>query len=112
MNVGDPPNKTYTSYPVHKMVYIKAIVSKCKKGEISPDKSVNIIYLNRYANVFGISPCIVFNKYFDMAIATPLMSSKEDFEGEMLEKGNLVIPLSRDGETASVFYPGGFEDME
>ena len=47
-----------------------------------------------------------------MAIATPLMSLKEDFEDEKLEKGNLGIPLSRDGETASVFYPGGFEDME
>ena len=64
VNVGDPPNKTYTSYPVHKMVYIKAIISKCKKGEISPDKSVKITYLNRYANVFGISPLYSLQQIF------------------------------------------------
>ena len=91
-NVNDPARKMYTSYPTHKLIFMKTFGSNCEG--IYPN--FTITSLERIAEIFG-----------GIAVATPICYFEHDVNKDIL-RGDICIPISTstDSTHSKVFLPG------
>ena len=113
VSTSDPVEKTVTSSSIHRAIFAKAFGMLMNMEERLSSSSAstseeficfNINSIKRTIDIFGLNPLICFNKFGDLALATPIMVVRKDF-GSVV-KGQLVIKV----DDKKVFVPGGFEE--
>ena len=112
VNLGDPPQKRFLSYPIHRCIFAKAFGCTFTPAErvVGSSCFFSIPSLNRIEEIFGCRGLVRFNHFGDMAVISPVLKAVNS--NILIDSGDFLFPIEMIGERIIAFLPSGCDDED